>query len=422
MTKKYGKKTQREVAYTKLFEAMAAFHGIIITYDKDYAALDLGVHMTDPLDPNFVSVTPSRVWFQFKGKDVTALSREQFDKLDHISQSVSIDDLRLWYDYGEPVYLVVYVFAVNKFFAIDITKIIDERWGDRLFKDETFREIKGKRQETITIDIPKTAEVNEDFWNRLVPHRSMRVDGASYQGRPLPHNHDFQARVPEIMEPSLYKRVVDDLLRAHRYRVAESIDAYHLYPESSAAGDDLDLTFGKMYDPYEINHYLSRELVPDDDDYREEGQTFKVQGECAVLIHSDVKSRPDRDKLKQLAQQLEAKGIKNLLVFVNHFMLFNERLVGQKPYNCFPEFSQAFGQTRVKCFVQHLEDLGKTLSLATLVYLSHRKEVPWVDETIIEKVRTGELIVVAPEGHATEQPELIPGEEEPMKKQLPPAE
>lgn len=177
-----------------------------------------------------------------------------------------------------------------------------------------------------------------------------------------------------------------------------------------------------MYDPYEINNYLSRELVPDDDDYREEGQTFKIQGECAVLIHSDVRSRPDIDSLIQLAQQLEAKGIKNLLVFVNHFMLFSEGLVGQKPYNCFPEFSKAFGPTGVMCYVQHLEDMGKTLSLATLVYLSHRKEVPWVDETIIEKVRTGELIVVAPEGYATEQPELLPGEDETTKRHLPPAE
>jgi len=307
---------------------------------------------------------------------------------------VEIEHLRQWYRYPEPTYLVVYLECVDKFFAVDIKAVIDELWGDSVFKDETFRKPgRKKRHDTVSIRIPKTAEISDEFWQRLGLHSSMRTDGASYKGNPLPHNYDIHTRVPQIMEPVLFKEVVEALLHAHRYKMKAEHDALQLFSQS-AAGDVATLTTGIMYDPYEVVLYLTSELVPDEEGLRVEGQTIKVQGRTAVLIHSHVKSRPDVQMLSELRQVLEEQGIEHFMVFVNHFMMFNEGLTGVKPYSARPKFVEAFAKGRVSLVVQHLEDLGRQILLATKVYMAYRERIPWVDETVSQRLKAGELHIL----------------------------
>src|SRR5947209_10811861 len=290
MTLLFDRRDESELVYTDKFLSIAHKHGISVRYATDRAALDLGLHLTVPLNDRFKAVTSTRVWFQFKGIDAgrNGISKERFDEITDIPQSVKIEHLRQWCRYSEPVYLTVYVHAVDKFFAVDIQKVAQDRWGDSVFKDETFANAKGNLQEFVTIHIPKTAEVNEEFWKRLGAHRSMRIDGASFQGRPLAHGHDFQTRVPQIMDPSLFEDIVGELLTAHRYRLLGIGDAYKIYPRGHAAGDVVSISIGKLYDPYQYDLYMTRELIPDEDGYREDGQTFKIQGSCADIIHSSV--------------------------------------------------------------------------------------------------------------------------------------
>jgi len=388
------KRNRFERIYTKKFEEIAAAYGIGIDYEEDRAALDFGLHLTIP-GATFEGVTATRVWFQFKGQSTATLTIAKFDKKDDISQQVEIEHLRQWYRYAEPVYLVVYLECVDKFFAVDIKEVIDELWGDSVFKDETFMKPgEEERQDKVTIRIPKTAEISDVFWQRLGLHSSMRTDGASYQGNPLPHNYDFNSRVPQVMEPALFTEVVEALLNAHRYRVKAEHDALQLYPESGRDGDLATLTTGIMYDPYEVVLYLTSELVPDQDGFRAEGQTFKVQGKTAVLIHSNVKSRPDVQMLSELRQELEEQGIEHFMVFVNHFMMFNEGLTGVKSHNARPKFVEAFAKGRVSLVVQHLEDLGRQILLATKVYVAYRERIPWVDETVSQRLKAGELHIL----------------------------
>ena len=159
----------------------------------------------------------------------------------------------------------------------------------------------------------------------------------------------------------------------------------------------ISLSIGKLYDPYQYDLYLTRELGVDEDGYREDGQTIKIQGPCAVIIHSLVASRPSREGLKALVEGLAANGIKNLIVFVNHFMTSVGEIDGKKAYNCFPEYSQASRNSGVFCVPQHLEDLGKTISLATNVYMNFRERIPWLDEVLEKKVKSGELRIMTPE-------------------------
>lgn len=404
MTLKFDIKDENELVYTDKFLSAAHRHGISIRYTTDRAALDLGLHLTVPLNDRFKGVTCSRVWFQFKGIEAgkNGISKEKFDAISEIPQSVKVEHLRQWCRYAEPVYLTVYLHAVDKFFALDIQEYAEARWRGGVFKDAPFTNEKGEVQESVTVYIPKTAEVDEDFWHRLGAHRSMRIDGASFQGRPLAHGHDAQTRVPRIMEPRLFEDTVGELLTAHRYRLYGTGDAYQIYPGGLAAGDVVSISIGKLFDPYQYEPYWTRELLPDADGYREDGQTHKIQGDCAVIIHSSVKTHPDVAMLRSLAQGLEARGIKNLLVFVNHYTSSLALVEGVGPYNCFPQYSEGVRGTRVSCVPQHLEDIGKTISLATNVYVNFRERIPWNDEVFEEKIKSGELRVVTPEEYYRE--------------------
>jgi hypothetical protein len=395
----FDHRDESEQIYTAKFLSSANRHGIAIRYETDRAVLDLGLHLTAPLDPRSKSVTGSRVWFQLKGKEdgPNGLTKQQFDQKVAMPQAVKIEHLRQWFRYAEPVYLTVYVAAVDKFFAIDINRVIEDRWGDSVFRDETFIEGDGSRQESITIQIPKSCEVNDDFWNRLSVHRSMRIDGASYQGQPLGHSHDPQSRIPRIMPADLFEDVIGSLLMAHRYQPECSADGYAIYPDGRSAGDKVSLSIGKLYDPYQYDLYLTREVGMDEHGYREDGQTFKIQGPCAVIIHSLVRTKPSRAMLGTLGKELAAKGIKSVLVFVNHFMTSVGAVDGAEAYNCFPEYAGVFKDLGIHCVPQHLEDLGKNISLATNVYMTFRERISWLDEVLERKVKAGELKIVTPE-------------------------
>jgi|GEM_PF-2893776 hypothetical protein len=398
MTIKFDRKDESEQIYTAKFLSLANRNGIPVRYETDRAKLDLGLHLTAPLDSRFKSVTANRVWFQFKGKQdgPNGLTKEKFDKAAHIAQAVQVEDFRQWFRYAEPVYLTVYVESVDKFFSIDIGRYVDQRWGDSVFKDETFRDESGRGHDWTTIHIPKTCEVNQSFWDGLSSHRSMRIDGASYQGQPLAHSHDPQSRIPQIMEPNLFDDVVGSLLVAHDYRIEAFGDAYTFYPEAKSAGDIVSISIGKMFQPYQYDLYLTREIGADADGFREDGKVFRVQGRCAVIIHSSVRTRPDRKLLRVLAEALAADGIKNVLVFVNHYMTGVGKIDGKAAFNCFPEYTQAFGAVGIRCVPQHLEDLGKNISLATNVYLCFRETIPWLDEALERKIKTGEFTVLSP--------------------------
>lgn len=373
----YDTRDESEQIYLGKFVALAAAHGIPITYTTDRAALDIGLHLTVRKTDKMKGVTGSRVWFQFKGQATETLSLEKYGRANTISQAVKIEHLRQWYRYGEPVYLVVYVEAADKFLARDIHKFISDEWGDRIFKDEIFSEKNGKPQKSVNIHLPKvTAEVNEAFWIELKKHRSMRVDLESYQARPLADAHDFQSRILRMMKPEVFEDLIGQLLVAHKFRMhGRATDVPSIYPYAVTAGDRVAIFVGKLFEPFQYDHYLTREIMPDEDDFREDGQQFRAHGLCTVIIHSDVQSMPEPQGIAELAKFLEENGVKQILVFVNHYMTSAAEWDSKKVYNCFPEFSTGFGGTGIDCVPLHLEDLGKTILLSTTVYLEFREDL-----------------------------------------------
>ena len=396
---RYDIRDESEQVYLAKFTEQAAAHGIAINYALDRAALDLGVHLTAPMSSKMKGVTAYRVWFQFKGKATESLTSEALEKKDSISQSVEVEHLRQWYRYSEAVYVVVYVGSVDKFFAVDIQKLISERWGDRVFKDETFSKADGETADYVTIHLDKSKnEVNEEFWDSLSKHRSMRIDLGSYQGKPLGHSRDVQSGLLQMMEPSLFEDTIGQLLVGYKFRPsAIANDISPIYPDAATAGDKVTLVIGKLFEPFQYDLYLTREILPDETGFREDGQQFRAHGLCAVIIHSDAKSRPDPAGIVELGRFLKSNGIEKLLVFVNHYMTSVSKWDGQVPYNCFPEFRTVFTETGVEAVPLHLEDLGKTILLATNVYLTFREDIIWLDEVARQKIESGEFKVMTPE-------------------------
>lgn len=397
----FDTRDESEQLYTAKFLVLSAKHGIGIRYALDRGALDLGLHLTMPINPKKKGVTAKRIWFQFKGIDSGAngISKEKFDKITEIPLGgIKIEHLRQWYRYAEPVYLTVYLEALDKFFAVDIQRLIDERWGASVFRDETFKTDKGVVPETTTIYLPKTSEVNESFWDNVSEHSSMRIDGATFQGRPLVDLSDIQSDIPQIMSPELFEDVVGQLLTIHKYRMrGVARDPSFIYPKANISQDVISVSIGKLFQPFQFDLYLTRELLPDEDGYREDGQTFRIQGDCAVIIHSSVKTQPDPATLKEFAQLLESNGINNVLVFINHYMTGVAGFNGQKAFNSFPVYSQGFSGSSINWHTLHLEDLGKTILLTTNVYLNFREDIHWLNEALEEKIKTGELRIMEPE-------------------------
>ena len=205
-----GSEDQFESKYTLKFQLLANPYGVFIEYKKDRAAIDLGIHLM-----SHDVATDTRIWFQLKGKHKSTLSLEVFANADYVSYDFEIDHLRKWYRSPEPVYVVVYIESADLFLAEDVRDIVNRQWGDEILNPAMFN----KDQKKARVRISKNAEVNEDFWKRLYSHRSMRIDGRSFRGRPLGHSHDPLTTTLSIMEPSFFSELIDDLLSEYGYKV-----------------------------------------------------------------------------------------------------------------------------------------------------------------------------------------------------------
>lgn len=369
-----------ENQYTNKFSYLASPFGVFIEYKKDRAAIDLGLHLTA-----LNQVTNTRVWFQLKGIHESTLAADKVSKIEWIDYDLKIDHLRAWYMAPEAVYLVVYVESVDAFFAEDIKDIVNRQWGDEILNPSMFRE----GQVEARVKISKSAQIDESFWKKLYIHRSMRIDGPSFRGRPLGHTHDPLASTLRQMEPELFTEMVNDLLAEHGYRPKDELDANQLFPDGARSGNLASLTCGVLYQKYEIVLQITNEIMPDEDGFRIEGDSDYAHGPCAVLIHSLVKTSPNPADLHDLAEELvKHRGIKRLLVFVNASIYSHKnRIVVTKKDGSFYNrrsgsgdlgtYLHTLSKTDLKCRPQHLEDISFSLLTTTNTYHRFRDKVSW---------------------------------------------
>jgi hypothetical protein len=89
-----------EDKYTDRFRDRLRGRGIILKYERDRAATDLGIHLTPP---GSLTLSNVKVWFQLKGIQTTTLSREEIEVASAVSVSLKLDHLRFWYAAPEAV-------------------------------------------------------------------------------------------------------------------------------------------------------------------------------------------------------------------------------------------------------------------------------------------------------------------------------
>ncbi|MDO8502760.1 MAG: hypothetical protein Q7S20_13035 [Gemmatimonadaceae bacterium] len=73
-----------ERRYMAAFEALAAQHGIVVKYQRDRAARDIGLHLTKPDREGAETLTSSLVWFQMKGITAAVLTKETFASSNYV--------------------------------------------------------------------------------------------------------------------------------------------------------------------------------------------------------------------------------------------------------------------------------------------------------------------------------------------------
>lgn len=110
----------------------------------------------------------------------------------------------------------------------------------------------------------------------MLSHRSMRIDGATFQGRPLGHRIDPLRCELSFDDQALWEWTVDRILAEHRFRRAgPPVDI----------GPDLTVLTGRFYDTmlWQSSAFAEFGYGPDDD-FRDDPAVESVQGPAAVVI------------------------------------------------------------------------------------------------------------------------------------------
>lgn len=156
-----GKTDAFEQEYMAKFGALAANHGIVVKYERDRAARDIGLHLTKDLKSGKRQVTDALVWFQMKGVMATTLTKTDFETAKAVSLSMDVEHLRHWFLEKEPTHLVVYVEAADLFLVLNLQKYVAEKWG---------RDILTLDKKTQTVTVPASSLLDEQAFALLVYH------------------------------------------------------------------------------------------------------------------------------------------------------------------------------------------------------------------------------------------------------------
>jgi len=348
-----------EFSYRNKLKGLLSQHGLLIEYDEDRAALDLGLHPYKPEAATGHELSDARVWFQCKGVRTIALGAEEF----RVSDDVAVADLpvhqvRYWYGGADPVYLVVYVEAADMFLAHEVRELVDAVGGMAALASK-----QEGGQQTLTLKVP-TESTLERALERMPHHRSIRVDGPHFRGRPLGHRYDPLRSELSPMAPSEFEALVMRLLELHDFRIEAEIDLRPLL------GDDIGRVRGfrgTLHLTYEWVTPLGTEFGTDGvSDFRLEAKPEFAHGEVLVIIHSDVVAAPSpAPAIHQLLKEWETEGVSQILVF------FNDTDMGGTFGGWFSNFQPLLR------LPQGLGSLAFNVLTTTLVYLEFVDRLRW---------------------------------------------
>lgn len=354
-----GDDDQFESEYMAKMRALLTTRGVPLTYDKDRAGIDTGLHLFVE-GPSGRDASQVRVWFQVKGKRAETLSLEGYEGRDQVDVSVKVDHLRFWYAAAEPVYLVVYVEAADVFVAEDIRDIVDRQWPGGSFYPAV-----AAMGATVTVHVETDRVLDDARLDGMLAHRSMRIDGPAFRGRPLGHRFDPLRSQVDVCAPELFERLTRKLLNAHDFHG----------DLSDAVTDDLTLVQGRLYQTLEWQSPAFAEFgVGPEDDFRDEPPIESIHGRVVLALDS----RPDREDLADVERDRLQAAFNSAGRDTTILVMFNGRdlsTTGGLWRSTMRELEvhQRLGGLHLV----GLEAMTSLLLVATLVYLDVAPELSW---------------------------------------------
>ena len=179
-----------------------------------------------------LELSGNKVWFQFKGVHTSTVSAAKLAADGYVARSLRLDDLRFWYASPEATYIVVYVEATGQFLAEDVRDLIDRQWGPGFLNPATFGD-----QETVTVHVSADAVLDDARLDAMVAHRSMRIDGPAFRGRPLGHRLD-------PLDEDAFEKLIRAPLDAHGLRDVTEIEPSRVLTNVGPDGHQLKVLVG----------------------------------------------------------------------------------------------------------------------------------------------------------------------------------
>jgi hypothetical protein len=302
---KIGDNDVLEQIYMPKLGGLLASRGILLEYKIDRAAIDIGAHLWVVGADGSKDVSGSRVWFQAKGLHASTVTLDEYEKSDTITTpSLELDHIRYWYNAPEPVYLALYVESADEFLAADVRELVDLRGG--------LASLGEPDQQTTTFKLSKT-ETFERALERMPRHRSMRIDGPAWRGRPLGHGFDPLRSALAPMDPELFVDVVSGLLAAHELRTDRPVQPLR----DALSVDQATVLQGRLHLTYEWVLPMTTEFGYDEgSEFRIEGAPLHAQGDVLVVIDPTGLATPETLGV-DLAALAKAAGTVRVLVMAN---------------------------------------------------------------------------------------------------------
>jgi hypothetical protein len=305
-----GRHDRFESEYRAQLDAKLQPYGLRVDYPLDRAALDLGLHLYRELEGD-VPLSQVRVWFQCKGIERDTLSAEAIRASAEVAvRDLPIEHVQFWYGAPEPVYLCVYLEATDEFILEDVRDIVDRMGG--------MAELARRRnvgQQTMTLKVSSDASLSKAL-AAMPRHRSLRIDGPRFRGRPLGHNYDPLRSELKQLAPDDFASIVEGLLDAHEFVLERAVALGEAFGSEVGA---VSATVGTLHLTYEWVEPKETQFGFDaDSQFRTEGASRHVQGKVLVVVHSDVVSKPvANERSRAIVESLEGEDVKRALVFIN---------------------------------------------------------------------------------------------------------
>jgi hypothetical protein len=154
-----GKDDVLERVYMGKFRELAARHGEFVTYERDRAARDIGLHFTRAHPSGHESVSIALRWFQHKGIAQSTLDATAIEASDAVRLSLKVKHLKFWYMLPDPTYLVVYLEAKDQFLIIDIQQHVERVWGQGILT---------LQQKNATVEVPTSSVLDDSAFQQIL--------------------------------------------------------------------------------------------------------------------------------------------------------------------------------------------------------------------------------------------------------------